>query len=777
MQTEEVLEDAAAQPSSPLPHSSFDTDMNLDHNPNTDNYIYLRDHTNKKYIVPWEVGKEWSHFKAFVEDVYERRNEKEGGGWGSRMEDLEDLANVRTGRFDVYFANRMKRTDDNVDEGMVLPGVWGEIVRPGVEVRVAFPENRYHVFPEPNATIRQHNERERLKERSRERGEDSDEVGYEAVDVDVGVEDGTSESDGTDEDEEDSEPPPPPEAMRTILPAVDQEGNNLSFTIRSKSAGRESANNSDVLEKSRKFGDMNLESYRILKAVNIEVDGRTMIQIHTLPGPESSAFRSSIGFRWYHVHGEMLDWDQFKTTCTGIPELSDRLKNVIIGTLRKVEKEKRKPFLNGMYIEPGTVLRGDDTDDLNSESVIFSCIPYFEIQKPLSNVSTRSEHLHPARTLMQSYYPYEPVRERDEEQAYRRFKSGQKGSLIHVPTLWMMNIGVHAVVTCGHRPLSTDFVKSIEVLPVDPSQLSTNTTPQSKKLTAIRLTDWDQRVLLYSLDECKTYFEMERKLKELSFQCSRVPANLSLFYKTQNGLKKVTPASWLCVVSQRNTIFIDLSLTNESTASDEATIITPDDVQSIQPALLTKTSVPPFFHWPNITPSNDATDAPASLPDDIKSSIKCLKLTEKAMINKALYKADRIGEVYSQELVNNLKSLLLSRTQKTATYARPSYQTYHQAFVETQRAKIADRAHNLVDIVLDTMKLFVYNLDGSIVLRKVWGAMSNIASIAEQVSEINPCTQDPKEYTDPEWYVILKIPVRALLSKMTSTSTIINDLY
>jgi hypothetical protein len=447
----------------------------------------------------------------------------------------------------------------------------------------------------------------------------------------------------------------------------------------------------------------------------------------------------------------MLDWKQFYATCKGMPELSckgmpelsARLANIVTSTLRKVEL---KAFLNGMFIEPGTVIRGDDTDGTDSQSVIFSCIPYFDIQNPLSNASTRSKYLFPARTLMQSFYPDEPVQERDKQQAYRKFENGQKGGLIHVPTLWMMNIGSHAVVTCRHKLLSTDLVNSIKVVKEDRTQLS----GQSNKLTTIRVTYGEQRVnLLFSLAECKTYFEMERKLKELSIQGSRNFESLQLLYTAGERLKKVTPASWLCIISQRNAIFIDLSLTDDPAALEKAVNLTPDDFLSSQPSLFTQNLVPPFFEWPNPPPDYGPTDTPTILSDG------CLRLLEDTLMDDEVYKSDRILLRYSQAVFNSVRSSLLSQTQKRAIPAGLSHQTYHQMFVETQCSEISSRANDMVEIVLDTVKLFVHGVDGSTVIRKVWGAMSNIASVAGRMSEMRP-REDHREYTDPEWYVYLE---------------------
>jgi hypothetical protein len=87
------------------------------------------------------------------------------------------------------------------------------------------------------------------------------------------------------------------------------------------------------------------------------------------------------------------------------------MKKLIAKTLENVEKERLRAFLDGMFIEPGTVLRGDEIGQEEPESVIFSCVPYFEAQAPIKPTPGQADRYHPARTLMQSYYPYEVSKE------------------------------------------------------------------------------------------------------------------------------------------------------------------------------------------------------------------------------------------------------------------------------------------------------------------------------------------------------------------------------
>jgi hypothetical protein len=124
----------------------------------------------------------------------------------------------------------------------------------------------------------------------------------------------TSEED----EEESSEPQPAPEPVRVALTPTDQDGNPLALNVDLRCVGvhpkaeKELESNSDDSKQPRDGREMIVEKLKITKAVTVTTEGKTVVQIHKLPGPESSATSSSIGIRWYHMHAEQLDWMQFK---------------------------------------------------------------------------------------------------------------------------------------------------------------------------------------------------------------------------------------------------------------------------------------------------------------------------------------------------------------------------------------------------------------------------------------------------------------------------------
>jgi hypothetical protein len=109
-----------------------------------------------------------------------------------------------------------------------------------------------------------------------------------------------------------------------------------------------------------------------------------------------------------------------------------------------------------MFVDPGTVMRGDFKDDQGKDhAATFSCVPFFDLQAPIRLTSSTAQRLHPVRTLMSSLYPYEDVVERDQEQAIRKHGNNSSDSIIHVPLFWMLSIGFEVIVTCGNKKLST----------------------------------------------------------------------------------------------------------------------------------------------------------------------------------------------------------------------------------------------------------------------------------------------------------------------------------
>jgi hypothetical protein len=193
----------------------------------------------------------------------------------------------------------------------------------------------------------------------------------------------TSDSDeksSSDELEIDLDRTPPP---RNVVAPVDSEGNTLSFQVKTKQPAHLSllpkGPGNEELEKGtrsekKNVTDNDFETRRIIKALMTKSEGRNMLEISTLPGPENIQLQASVATTWYHIRAVQLDFDRFRSVCLAIPNLSSRLQILTREMLTKLHKDKVKPFLGGRFIEPGTVLRADESDQTDPQSIIFSCV-------------------------------------------------------------------------------------------------------------------------------------------------------------------------------------------------------------------------------------------------------------------------------------------------------------------------------------------------------------------------------------------------------------------
>lgn len=548
------------------------------------------------------------------------------------------------------------------------------------------------------------------------------------------------------------------EINRLVRAPVDGEGNSLSFQVNTtfvRPQDRVTANGGTLLNKREPQSIGNTEYLSIAKAVpTTQAEGRNTLQLHVLPGPRSGSMQSDVSVRWYHLHSERLDFVGFKELCLSIPDISERLQKLTRKLFERIESDKLKASLDGMFIEPGTVLRADESHQSDPQSVIFSCLPYFELQTPAKQqFAGRTDRLFPIRTLMQSYYPYEPVRERDAEQAYRKFGNERVNALVHVPNLWMVNLGPGIVITCGHQALSKDFVQSMEVIQVD-RNLSTE---KNAFTSTVRLTDWSGRKLLYSRDECRTYFQMEQKLRELRQRpIPRIAeGGLQLFWQISNSRVKVTPGLWAGIIGERDTLFVDLEVSDSLKRDNK-------DTASAVPSPSAALSPIPFFHWPQNS-STDETETDGLKSACLKQPMQCLEHVEKTMLSAVLSRFGAYNAVEktftstayyralpeaSEEQAKTSIGSMATIDKLTRSRANPI--TTHQALVYRQHDAIAQRASQLYSHMRGAFALFVTDVDESVMLRKSWAALSSLGETAATVCKRSPLASDPDEYTNAD---------------------------
>lgn len=136
--------------------------------------------------------------------------------------------------------------------------------------------------------------------------------------------DGSTSEEETDEEStsedagEETESVPRLEQVRVAVEPLDVDGNELAFTVDTKwvrihsTAGVDPARDNDATKGPGNGGEVDMDRLKILKSFVTTSEGRTTVQLCTLPGPESPLYAPSIGIRWYHIHAEQLDWTRFK---------------------------------------------------------------------------------------------------------------------------------------------------------------------------------------------------------------------------------------------------------------------------------------------------------------------------------------------------------------------------------------------------------------------------------------------------------------------------------
>lgn len=716
---------------------------------------------------------------------------------------------IKEGRYDI-------RTDDNE---IILPSVWTSLVTPSQTIQIHFwPQDGTQQFMECQSPPRRQRSsspdwygerRTHVEERSRARRADIQEV---TVDVDVSQSPpasnaSLSQTDDSEDSQEDGSLSSPGEGDevapalrqpdRVVVPPVDADGNTLSFGkdtthLRNSLSPTHSTDHErgpKMPDSRSEPADMHVDTLRITKAVLTGIESKSIIQIHTLPGLEHAHFRKDVSTTWYHIHAAPMDFARFKKACLNVSSLSEPQRAVVSELLKRVETEKIEVFLDGMFIEPGTVLRVDEQGQIDPFSVIFSCIPYFDLEIPPKKSTTGpSDRLFPPRSLMQSYYPYEPVRERDAEQAYKKFGNDRSGRLVQVPNIWMMNIGSDAIVTSGHRPMSEDMIKSIAIVEENPRKLGTKVAPKDSSAD-IRLTNFDGRVLIYPLDSCRTYFELEQKVHELRYTTSERAdiKGLQLDLVQAGNRKEITPKSWATILRENDCIFIHITVRKD----DGSVRPTQGRNKAYVPTLPTNVivgSAPPFFHWPRSLLKNTTTEEnkiQCNVPTEPERSIDCLEEAEKNMLSKTLLDWETLNAVDKTFTSTNFYQSLPDNTYEGVRndYAFPGHTapdmapagsrpSYHQHVVQRQCYDIKMHSAIFLDVVRKTLGLFVVDVNRSTMLRKLWGAMANIqqrVSIIEQRGAIQPHME---EHTTPSQRPRF-IPERAWLIRSASKDALV----
>ncbi|OCL04161.1 hypothetical protein AOQ84DRAFT_391740 [Glonium stellatum] len=324
----------------------------------------------------------------------------------------------------------------------------------------------------------------------------------------------SSDSGSTTYSEERMEIPTPP---RNVITPLDQDGSNLSFTIELRADDLNASETEELDDPAWSWPqqkmttlDSEWEAVNVMAAKTASDDGQTGIQLIYPSGPNKQSKNTEEDFRWLHIHRESMDWDEFKHLVLNTPKINSKLRLVAEKLLEKVEKKKTKKYVYGRFIEPGTVLRSEGIihheDDTYPYAAIFTCFPYLNVHARESGRPIKENPLHPPRSLLQAYYPYESTRERDLEQALLKYGDKYSKDIIHVPQLWALKIGEAALITCGE--MSFEKLLGPSISRIKASSLA------SSNASLIRFVDAERRVFVFPTVQHPTLFELEQVILE-----------------------------------------------------------------------------------------------------------------------------------------------------------------------------------------------------------------------------------------------------------------------
>ncbi|OCL08847.1 hypothetical protein AOQ84DRAFT_388562 [Glonium stellatum] len=262
--------------------------------------------------------------------------------------------------------------------------------------------------------------------------------------------------------------------------------------------------------------------------------------------PESNTTLGPL-FRWIHLHGETMDFDDFLEVAIQSPELAPDEKDLIKRHLKRLRNFHEKPLVTpmgyqGRYMEP--VVLQDLTSQVTSSKayldtgVIALCLPYFLLDEYSPNSEFPNSTKHPTRSLLQSSIS-STAQERDMRQAVCKAPATQPGHCFHVSQLWCLILNDKLMVTCAKVNFNELCGGSVTV--------------HSQPISAyphIQVSDGGNCLWQIGLDECQTWFAFTANFMEIkSSQDGFMSRFEERFRVTMKG-KTVTAKNWPQILAQ-----------------------------------------------------------------------------------------------------------------------------------------------------------------------------------------------------------------------------------
>ncbi|KAH8654579.1 hypothetical protein BGZ60DRAFT_532947 [Tricladium varicosporioides] len=278
-------------------------------------------------------------------------------------------------------------------------------------------------------------------------------------------------------------------------------------------------------------------------------------------------------FRWVQFEESTMNLDKFEAGCRSIPSLTDSQRHGISRIFTQLRRKYDKPMQtpNGAkarFMVPGVVqeplLRNSDDKTSRAETVTWTCLPYFSLQKYTDIPTGLHAASHPVRTLLQARFSL-TREERDMQQAVCQLGGTPRYHCFHIAQLWCILVDDNLVITCTSKPaLSlTEGSISFEV-PPKPREKAKHHTGH------IIVRD---RNLLWSFprEKCESWFAFVSNFWEYW------PKEIQFSY---NG-KAITPLTWPRIFSHsyKTTIRINLEIKSSTVEPKRGIILFPDTSQ------------------------------------------------------------------------------------------------------------------------------------------------------------------------------------------------------
>lgn len=201
-------------------------------------------------------------------------------------------------------------------------------------------------------------------------------------------------------------------------------------------------------------------STRPLEVILARVTGdeHRNIQIVADIGPQKDAptDQGHADWQWLHMEQDVLDVSTFRNYVLATPGISDIHREVVERLFETITKERMHNYVDGRFIEPGTVLRADaqSNDTAQGASATFVSFPFIDIH-PGPGVTEGQSRAplgqHPPRSLLQTYWP-QISQAQDRQDSLRARWDLPKSDMVFVPQLWAVILGEDFLVTAGRIP-------------------------------------------------------------------------------------------------------------------------------------------------------------------------------------------------------------------------------------------------------------------------------------------------------------------------------------